>query len=374
MTTWRQDYRSSPKITLILLLAFEGLTLTLFYFEVQSIRDFVTILNDSHKTASLHEVLVLIGFTALFVCALTVGGFLLVRAFQDLQMRQVREDFMNAVSHDLKTPLTLMQLYGETLLYHGDLSEEDRRTYSHIIVRQSKRLTYLIDQVLDLSRIEKAHKWYCLQEGDLAPVVAQAVEDYGQHLLQQGFSVETDIPHHVPHVRFDGNAVSQAITNLLDNARKYSPDSKSIAVRLWSEDDQVFVEVEDHGIGIPKELLKEVLQPFYRVNPSNGGPMRRGHGLGLFLVGHIMHAHGGNIEVKSGRERGSRFRLVFPVMKRSVPSPFSISSLQNRLRKWGDSWPMKETGGGSGSLAFRRSHQENGRSAGVKFASSASVR
>jgi len=334
MTTWRQRYLNSPRITLILLLALEGLTLMLFYLAVQSVRGYVTIVHDSRAWADLQEILLLIGSTALFLCALGLGVFLLVRTLQDLQIRQVREDFMNAVSHDLKAPLTLMQLYGETLLYHGDLSEEDRRTYSQIIVRQSKRLTHLIDQVLDLSRIEKAHKRYCLQEGDLAPVVAQTVEDYGEHLRHQGFSVGTDIAHHVPHVRFDENAVSQAVMNLLDNARKYSRDSKSIAVRLWSEDDQVIFEVEDHGIGIPKELQKEVFQPFYRVNPSNGSLMRRGHGLGLFLVWHIMHAHGGKIEVKSGRERGSRFRLVFPVMERSAPSPFSMMSLQNTLRKW----------------------------------------
>jgi len=269
--------------------------------------------------------------------ALTVGVFLFVRTFRDLQMRQMREEFMNAVSHDLKTPLTLIQLYGETLLYHRDLSEEDRKTYSQIIVRQSKRLTNLIDQVLDLSRIEKANKLYCLQEGDLAPVVVQTVEDYGQHLRQEGFSVETDIAQAVPHVRFDGNAVSQAVMNLLDNARKYSRDSKSIAVRLWSKDGQVIFEVEDHGIGIPKELQKEVFQPFFRVYPSNRQPMRRGHGLGLFLVRHIMHAHGGTIEVISDGERGSRFRLVFPVAGRSGVSPFSFMSLQNALRSWGGS-------------------------------------
>jgi len=263
--------------------------------------------------------------------------FLFVRTVQDLHLSQVREDFMNAISHDLKTPLTLVQLYGETLLYQGDLSEEDRKTYSRIVVRQSKRLTHLIEQVLDLSRIERAHKRYCFQEGDLAPVVTETVEDYVEHLHQQGFSVDTKLTHQVPHVRFDRKAVSQAVMNLLDNARKYSSDRKSIAVRLWSEEDQVIFEVEDHGIGIPKELQKEVFQPFFRVYPSNGHPMRRGHGLGLFLVWHIMHAHGGKIEVISDGERGSRFRLVFPVAGRSGVSPFSFMSLQNALRSWGGS-------------------------------------
>ncbi len=330
MTAWREKYLSSPIITLISLLALEGLILMLFYFAVQSIRD--TIVSGSHAWVDVQDIVFLIGSSVLFLFALYLGVFLFVRTFQDLRLSQVREDFMNAVSHDLKTPLTLVQLYGETLLYQEDLSEEDRKTYSRIIVRQSKRLTHLIEQVLDLSRIERAHKRYCFQEGDLAPVVTETVEDYVEHLHQQGFSVETKLTHQVPHVRFDRKAVSQAVMNLLDNARKYSGDRKSIAVRLWSEEDQVIFEVEDHGIGIPKELQKEVFQPFFRVYPSNGRPMRKGHGLGLFLVWHIMHAHGGKIEVNSDGKRGSRFRLVFPVAGRSEVSLFSFMSLQNALR------------------------------------------
>ena len=335
MTAWREKYLSSPKIALISLLALEGLTLMLFYFAVQSIR--ATLASGSHAWVDIQEILFLIGSTVLFLFALGLGVFLFVRTFQDLHLSQVREDFMNAISHDLKTPLTLVQLYGETLLYQGDLSEEDRKAYSRIIVRQSKRLTHLIEQVLDLSRIERAHKRYCFQEADLAPVVAETVEDYVEHLHQQGFSVETKLIQQLPHVRFDRNAVSQAVMNLLDNARKYSGDPKSIAVRLWSEEDQVIFEVEDHGIGISKELQKVVFQPFFRVYPSNRHPMRRGHGLGLFLVRHIMHAHGGKIEVNSDGERGSRFRLVFPVVERSAASPFGVVSLQNMLRSWGGS-------------------------------------
>jgi signal transduction histidine kinase len=193
-------------------------------------------------------------------------------------------------------------------------------------------LTHLIEQVLDLSRIERAHKRYCFQEGDLAPVVTETVEDYVEHLHQQGFSVETKLTHQVPHVRFDRKAVSQAVMNLLDNARKYSSDRKSIAVRLWSEEDQVIFEVEDHGIGIPKELQKEVFQPFFRVYPSNGHPMRRGHGLGLFLVGHIMEAHGGTIELRSDGQWGSRFQLVFPVVETAAQRQFSFDSFKEQLR------------------------------------------
>ncbi len=332
MTVLRKTYTYSPGITLTLLLALEALTLVLFYFTVQSITSYVAIASDSYPGFESRGFLSLLGSAALFLCALSLGVFLLVRAIRDLQLSQAREDFMDAVSHDLKTPLTLMQLYGETLLYQGLLSEEERKMYANIIVRQSKKLTHLIDQVLDLSRIEKNHKRYCLQEGDLAPAVGEAVKDYVPYLHQQGFSVEVEVAPRLPRVQFDRDAVSKAVINLLDNARKYSGEPKSIAIRLWSESDKVIFEVRDCGIGIPQDLQKKVFEPFYRVNPVTSHPTKRGHGLGLFLVGHIMEAHGGTIELRSDGQWGSRFQLVFPVVETAAQRQFSFDSFKEQLR------------------------------------------
>ncbi len=331
MTVLRKTYTYSPGITLALLLALEALTLVLFYSTMHSITGYVAIASDSHPGFESRGFLSLLGSAALFLCALSLGVFLLVRAIRDLQQSQAREDFMNAVSHDLKTPLTLMQLYGETLLYQGLLSEEERKMYANIIVRQSKKLTHLIDQVLDLSRIEKAHKRYCLQEGDLAPAVGEAVKDYVPYLHQQGFSVEVEVAPRLPRVQFDRDAVSKAVINLLDNARKYSGEPKSIAIRLWSESDKVIFEVRDCGIGIPQDLQKKVFEPFYRVNPVTSHPTKRGHGLGLFLVGHIMEAHGGTIELRSDGQLGSRFQLVFPAVKKPAQSRFSFGYLKEQF-------------------------------------------
>ena len=332
MTLLRKTFTYSPGITLTKLLALEGLTLVLFYFTVQSITGYVAIASDSHPGFESRDVLSLLGSAALFLCALSLGVFLLVRTFRELQQSRARENFMNAVSHDLKTPLTLMQLYGETLLYQEVLSEEERKLYANILIRQSKKLTHLIDQVLDLSRIDKAHKWYCLQEGDLAPIVGETVKDYVPYLHQQGFSVEVDVAPHLPRVQFDRDAISKAVTNLLDNARKYSGEPKSIAVRLWSESDKVIFEVQDHGIGIPKDLHRRVFEPFYRVNPVTSHPTKRGHGLGLFLVGHIMQAHGGKIEVRSDKQWGSSFQLVFPIAETAAQPRFSFDSFQEQFR------------------------------------------
>jgi two-component system, OmpR family, phosphate regulon sensor histidine kinase PhoR len=121
--------------------------------------------------------------------------------------------------------------------------------------------------------------------------------------------VETNLAPALPAVVFDPDAVAQAVVNLLDNAAKYSGDSKFVGIRLQSEDSAAVFEVEDHGIGIPAEEREKIFQQFYRSRMPSG---KGGYGLGLFLVKHIMDAHGGRVDVESEVGRGSRFRLVFP--------------------------------------------------------------
>jgi len=256
--------------------------------------------------------LVYTGSTLLIVAVLIMGILLLVRdVSRESQLNQLRSDFVSAVSHELKTPLTLIRLYGETLLEGEGFPEEERRGFYQIITREAERLTHLIDKVLTFSRIESGQKQYHLQEGDLGLVVARTLEVYRQYLTQRGFSLTADLAADLPLVRFDPDAVSQALLNLLDNAVKYSGDSTDVNVRLRVLDGKVILEVEDHGIGIPPEERQKVFEQFYRV--SNGAA-KGGYGLGLFLVRHIMEAHGGSIEMESTRGEGSRFRLLFPAL------------------------------------------------------------
>jgi len=225
------------------------------------------------------------------------------------QANKLQADFVSGVSHELKTPLTLIRLYGETLLYGHGFSEDERQSYYQIITRESERLTQLIEKVLDFSRIDRGQKHYHLQEGDLGPVVTRTVEIYSQYLMRQGFSIQSELAAHLPIVEFDPDAVSEAVLNLMDNAAKYSGESKSINVRLRAKEGMVIFEVEDQGIGIPEGERKTIFQQFYRVRNGMG---KGGYGLGLFLVKHIMDAHGGTIEVESEVGCGSRFRLIFP--------------------------------------------------------------
>jgi len=262
------------------------------------------------RNSGRHEALVFGGVTLLVLSVLGLGVFLLVRdAGREAAVSRLRADFVSGVSHELKTPLTLIRLYGETLLHGKGFPEEERTDYYRIITRESERLTQLLDNVLDFSRIDRGQKQYQLQEGDLAPVVRQTVDLYGDYLRRRGFSVEVDLQADLPPIAFDAQAISQAVLNLMDNAAKYSEASRFVAVRLRAEDSRVLLEVQDRGVGIATDERDKIFQRFYRA-PSGG--RRGGHGLGLFLVHHIMEAHRGAIEVESEPGRGSRFRLVFP--------------------------------------------------------------
>jgi signal transduction histidine kinase len=250
------------------------------------------------------------GSTALVLGVLALGVVLLLRdVSRETQLNRLRSDFVSGVSHELKTPLTLIRLYTETLLDEDQFRPEERKGFYQIILRESERLTHLIERALDFGRIERREKQYHLEEGNLGHFIAQTIQVYGEYLKRRGFSVETELSPAVPTVAFDPDAVAQAVVNLLDNAAKYSGDSKFVGVRLLAEDSTVVFEVSDRGIGIPTEEREKIFRQFYRSGTRTG---KGGYGLGLYLVRHIMDAHGGRVEVKTEVGRGSRFRLVFP--------------------------------------------------------------
>lgn len=242
------------------------------------------------------------------------------RRLEEAQQRQA--DFVSGVSHALKTPLTLIRLYGETLRGEG-FPEEDRRSYSEIVTRESERLTRLIERVLDFSRVDRGDKRYQIGPGDLAAVIRQALDIAVRHLKAQGFEVEVEIAQDLPATRFDPDAVVDAVLNLVDNAAKYSGKAKYVAIRLRPERDRIVCEVEDRGAGIPPAEREQLFRKFHRGRDAAG---KGGYGLGLFLVKHIMDAHGGAIEVDSDLGRGSRFRLIFPAAGAAAPAASAPSA------------------------------------------------
>ena len=257
------------------------------------------------------ETLAIVGSTLAVLGVLVLGVILLMRdASRQLQLGQVRTDFVSGVSHELKTPLTLIRLYAETLSDSPQIEEKERREYYEIITRESERLTQLIERVLDFARIDRGQEQYRLSEGDLAAIVAHTVGPYAAYLRRRGFTVEADLAADLPPVRFDPDAVTQAVVNLLDNAAKYSGDAKFVGVQLRTDHERVVFEVEDRGVGIATAEQPKIFEQFYRSGGSSG---KGGYGLGLFLVKHVMDAHGGQIELESEIGRGSCFRLLFPI-------------------------------------------------------------
>lgn len=235
------------------------------------------------------------------------------RQLEEANRRQA--DYVSGVSHELKTPLTLIRLYGETLLYGDEFSSEGRRGFYQIITRESERLTRLVDNVLDFSRIDRRVKRYSFQEGDLASVVGETVEVYARHLRRAGFTVEVNLISDLQGVRFDAASLAEMILNLLDNSAKYCNQKKHICVRIRKETDRVVLEIEDQGVGIPHSEQEKIFEQFYR---GAGSADTGGLGLGLFLVKEIMGAHGGTIEVQSEVGQGSTFRLAFPLSKEGL--------------------------------------------------------
>jgi signal transduction histidine kinase len=244
------------------------------------------------------------------IAAGVVATYRLVR--RETEIARLKADFVANVSHDLKTPLSLIRMFGETLELGRVRDEAQRQEYYRVITRESERLSRLIDNVLDFSRIEGGHRRYDLAPTAVEPLVREALEAFEYPLGQGGFQVEAQVAPDVPEVVMDAEAVGQALANLIDNAMKYSGDRKILRVGATAQDGRLALSVEDEGIGIPREEQARIFEKFYRAGRSETQG-RRGSGVGLALVRHVAEAHGGRVTVESRPGTGSRFTLWLPV-------------------------------------------------------------
>jgi signal transduction histidine kinase len=276
----------------------------------------------AHQAKAKRETLYLVFSCLLLVSCVGFASVLMVRLIRELHARQLRGDFLSAFSHELKTPLTLIRLYSETLLQEDEPDPGTRATYCQIIERESERLCRLLERLLDAHRVERGQRRYRLETGNLAQAIGPTIKSYTEHLRLRGFDVELDLAEHLPPVCFDEEAISQAVLNLMDNARKYSGSLKYIGVRVFRAAQDVIVEVEDRGPGIAKEHENRIFECYYRVTDPLS---RQGFGLGLYLVSDVIRAHRGRIEVKSEVGVGSRFRLIIPL---EAPRPAYASALE----------------------------------------------
>ncbi|MBK7258040.1 MAG: hypothetical protein IPI01_09610 [Ignavibacteriae bacterium] len=249
-----------------------------------------------------------------------LGGAILIYRNVRAQMEfaRLKSTFVSNVSHELRTPLALIRMYAETLEMGRLKDERKKQEYYETILRETDRLSHLVNTILNFSRMEAGKRPYKMKETDLTELARGVLETYRLHCEQHGIQPVVELADAPVLVQVDPDAITEAIINLVDNAIKYGGTAKHCAIRTRLRPDAAVLEVEDHGIGIALEHQKKIFDVFYRV-PAGLVHETKGSGLGLSLVRHIMNAHNGSVDVESEPGKGSTFRLVFP--RSSGPTP-----------------------------------------------------
>jgi len=227
-----------------------------------------------------------------------------------LKLAQKKDDFISAVSHELRTPLTSIRMYSEMLEKNWVKSDDKLAEYYGSMRQESERLSRLIENVLDFSRIQKKQKKYTFSLGDINECIVDVVEMMTPYATQNGFSIKTELGQ-LGQTAFDRDAVTQIVVNLVDNAIKYARNAqdKTITVRTRSDDQFILIEVEDHGPGVPHRLRHKVFEQFYRTE-AEATRETTGTGLGLALVKKFAQAHNGFVEIITARPSGAIFRVT----------------------------------------------------------------
>ncbi|MGB0717616.1 MAG: sensor histidine kinase [Phycisphaerae bacterium] len=262
------------------------------------------------------DTLLYVTLSTLSVAILLINLVLTVRvARRETALAELKADFVARVSHELKTPLALIRMFGETLQSGRVNMEEKKNEYYGVIVRESERLTHMIDNILDFARIDAGKQAYDMIPVDIELVVRETYEAYTAQLDNKGFVHELRIQQDVPKILADPHAIAQVLVNLMGNAIKYSQDEKQLEIDLRPDtrrnQEGALLSVIDRGIGIKAEDRRHLFEGYYRAEDTrvkNTG----GTGLGLAVVKHIIDAHHGMLDVESRLVKGTIFRIFLP--------------------------------------------------------------
>jgi signal transduction histidine kinase len=253
-----------------------------------------------------------VGIVFLAVFMIGVGALATARLVgNELQNARMKADFAANVSHELRSPITQIRLKAESLLYGLSETKEEQQHDYQAIVRESERLSRLVDNVLDFSAIERGAKRYALVPGDIAESVRIALDTVVSSAELQSRDLEIDLAEDLPVVDHDADAVAQCVINLVSNAAKYSAPQRPIRIRARRRRGGAEVAVTDFGIGIPPTDLQQIFDAFYR-GKDKSVRQKKGTGIGLAITQYIMQAHDGRVEVVSTPGEGSTFSLWFP--------------------------------------------------------------
>jgi len=250
------------------------------------------------------------------VVVLIFGGVLISRTIaHEMAVLKLKSDFVSSVSHEFKSPLTSIKALTDRLQEGKVKDSEKMQQYFSLITQDVDRLTRLVRNILDFSKIEEGKKEYEFVETDVAQFVTEQVEDFKKEEFSKGLKIQAQISEDIPCIEIDKEALSQALNNLLDNAVKFSPDKKEIAVNVRKDNKNVILEIKDRGIGIPPHELDKIFDKFYQGRNTLRQSVK-GTGLGLTLVKHTVEAHGGRIAVKSQIGEGSTFSISLPIHRK----------------------------------------------------------
>jgi signal transduction histidine kinase len=253
----------------------------------------------------------LLGGLALVLVVICAGSYFIARAFaRELAVARLQSDFVSAVSHEFRTPLTALRQLSEIFNEDRPLHEERRKTYYQALDRATGRLDKLVEGLLDFGRMEAGAMVYRETDLDAGTLVKSVVNDFQREVGDRGYLVELKVADDLPAVRGDSEALGRALWNLLDNATKYSSGCKTIWVEVEREGRELAIHVRDHGIGIPAQEQHQILRKFVRGAAAAG---IKGTGIGLAMVKHIVDAHGGTLRVESTPGQGSTFSILLPI-------------------------------------------------------------
>ncbi len=249
----------------------------------------------------------------LIVIGLALGLFFTLQIInKELLFSKMKSDFISTVSHEFKSPLTSIRQMSEMLFNERIKTESRKKEYYEIMLEQSERLSHLIDNILDFSKIEEGEKAFRFEKTSLKELIDRVKSLFQKSIANEGFSVFSSIPETLPELVIDKEAIQQVLYNLLDNAYKYSGNSKNIEIMVESTGDSVIISVKDFGIGIQREDQQKVFDRFFR----GGNELTRsvtGSGIGLTIVKKLIEAHHGTVSLDSTPGKGSTFQVNLPL-------------------------------------------------------------
>jgi two-component system phosphate regulon sensor histidine kinase PhoR len=251
--------------------------------------------------------------SALFVLIIGFSFFYIIyNSFKQKKISIMKNDFVNNMTHEFKTPISTVSLSAEMLLREPILTNPEKaRKYANVILEENQRLKHQVEQVLQIAVIDKGEFRIKKKDVDTHKILSDLIHKVEITVSNRGGAIKTYFAANYPKIWADKMHFTNVLSNLLDNANKYTPDAPIIIVRTKNSKNGIIISIEDNGIGIKSEDQKEIFKQFHRVHTGNLHDVK-GFGLGLYYVKLMTEAHGGHVKLTSEWGKGSIFEVYFP--------------------------------------------------------------